>query len=249
MGKEKTLMEEIKEKANPKRVLSREGMYSQFLRNRLGNYLVYVMYKLRILSTSQFTMMGSCAEILGSIVFAFGYYIPGFLLWFFGEVVDHADGTYARMLNKTKGYELRCHFVCDWHHRIAPLFVLIAGFLNYYLNTQNPLALWGALVTGVSFALTNHVVLLRNALLFQYKPKEASKQYMISDLYSSWKKTIFRLVWVLPVIKMHYIITIMFLIKPLQVYFVIFYAIYIPIRFLVFYPYSYLYLKGVETGK
>lgn len=234
---------DIIKSAKVRAVEREEGYYEKFLRI-LGNPLAYFFCLLRV-PANVVTLIGFLIDISGALFFTFGHYIIGFLFFRLGEIIDYTDGTVARAQNQTSN--LKCRFLTHWHHGVTPTLILIAGFVNYFFITQNTTIIFLALLVSICQTLTTQIILLRNSLLFRFYHNEAIKQAAISKLY---KKGIMKYAFeasIFPVLRIDYIILILFLINPY--YFILFYSLFIPFRFIVFAIYSFTHLKKIEDKK
>jgi hypothetical protein len=186
----------------------------------------------------------------------FWWVIAGFAFIFLGDMLDLADGIVGRRniadgIRKNKIDRFRVILLAAEHHEGMPALVLIAVSINYVLATGDLLPFILGALAGVFEAKTFHLLRLRDFLMIRFDQKDAfggirsDTKYIFAE--SSLKKKLIELSST-PLKYLVLIALISFIFNQTK-WILIFYGLFISLRFLAFYGYTYLRFKQIEDSR
>ncbi|MFH1770943.1 MAG: CDP-alcohol phosphatidyltransferase family protein [archaeon] len=232
--------------------LGRTGFYGKF-----DNFMRYVTFGissvlvLTPITGNQISMIGALFNLLSAAAFAMGnlkFYILAFVFLILGELADWVDGTVARYRNEKT--VLQANFLGRTYHILTLGFIIAGIGVGVYRNTGNTLYLlagfWAAMIqqTTIYFLELKTTILLENT-----KNKYKSGTQVTRAFVNTDNKELLVKIFVLPIdyfwIKFILLAGIIFNILH---WIVLFYAVYLTIRAMIFFYFSYYILKKIETG-
>ncbi len=210
------------------------------------------------ITANQVTLLMLLLYYAGLIIVALGDFrtaLIGFALVFFGDTLDLADGIVGRRniadgLRKNTKDRFRVVLLAGYHHEGTPGLVLFALAVHSLLNGgATPVFILGALAalfetkTFHLFRLRDWII-LRSDLTEQYKGVRETKNIFAE---SAGKQKLLKLAS----FPLKYLILIglaALLFRQLDAA-LVFYGIYVPLRFLAFFAYNYLQFKRIEDSR
>jgi hypothetical protein len=197
-----------------------------------------------------------------TIVAVGGFWIAliGVAVILFGDALDLADGIVGRRniadgIRKNKLDRFRVILLAAEHHEGMPALLLLAFSIHYVLHpvtfflTPTLVFILGTL--GAVFeAKTFHALRLRDFLMIRSDQKEiyggtSDTKYIFAG--GSWKKKLVDITS----LPMKYVLTIntIALVVGQLHWVIVFYGLYIPVRFIGFFGYTYLQFKKIEDSR
>jgi len=168
--------------------------------------------------------------------------IAGVIILYLNEILDYIDGTLARckkMVTKLRGTLLE-----TFGHEPAVAFVIVGIALGVYTNTNNINYLFFGFSGGLFQLLTAYTQKSRDYLLLKYAKKLVPPDPAKAFINTNMKKNIFN-IFVMPLLYYKEIILIFLLLNKLD-WLTIFYGVFIPIRLLLFFIWTYLNFKKLD---
>ena len=197
------------------------------------------------ITPNQISIFGISLIFIAAIFFARGDFwvsMACVFLLYLSEICDYIDGTLARckkMVTKLQGNLLE-----SFGHEPLTALIVIGIAFGVYTNTNNINYLFLGIFGGVSQLLTIYTLKSRDYLLLKHAKKVLSSDTAKTFIKTKMEKIILN-IFVVPLVYYREIILIVILFNKLD-WLTIFYGIFLPIRSLLFFVWTYLNFKKLD---
>lgn len=209
------------------------------------------------ITANQVTILAVLSLVLSAIPFALGgfwYGLLGVFLLYLGELWDYVDGPIARI--KKMSSRLPCHLLTHFYHQGSLSLIFIGLGLGVFRLTGDSIYVYAGFLGSFFHLFTVYVLELKMALLLEYEYDHFKEVHDGSKAFVSSKSKLQNLLFkmfVFPVARMREIIFISILFGlfnlPVLNWLVLFYGIFLPVRGVLFFAYTYWNFKKFEEKK
>ncbi|MBT3303912.1 CDP-alcohol phosphatidyltransferase family protein [Candidatus Woesearchaeota archaeon] len=196
------------------------------------------------ITANQVTVLGTIVLFLSAGLFSAGtfwYSLTAIILLFVAECIDYADGVVARC-RKTSTRIQSMYLALLYHHSEFTLHYLGIG-VGVFINTGNPIYILAGGITAFFTMMAGMASTLKKAALFKANYEKEKVTEHKKKKFSMFKLGM--LVLNIPRKWVFVILIIAFTINRLDI-FVLFYAVYEPLRVIAYMTKNHLLLKKIE---
>jgi len=213
--------------------------------NKVAVYCVKILLYTPI-TPNQVSILAIIIGLVATLFFATGNFwisLAGVSLLYLSRLCDSIDGILARCKKKTTKFQ--SEFLERFFHDPLDALIFIGLAIGVYYNTNNINYLLLGFFAGFFKLLTVYIMELRDYILLMYTKKIPIAEKTFIE--SKTKKIIFKAL-VFPLFYLKPIILTAILFNKLD-WLIIFYAVFLPLRALLFFVWTYLNFGKLEKNK